>query len=388
MKLPQVSARSGFKRVLGDFGGASGPTVVAIGGVHGNEPAGVFALQRVVETLGSAAHELRGRFVAVAANLAALQCDERYLARDLNRIWTRDRVARLRSGSLDNETPEDHEQNELYSLFEALCGDAEGPMVFLDLHTSSAEGPPFCCLGDTFPGRRIADSLGVPMILGIEQCIEGSLMEFFGLSGRLAIAVEGGQHASPDTVDRLEASVWVLLHACGVYTGADLEAHRSRLRSRTNGLPRLVEVLDLQPTTPGFVMKPGYVNFQLVQRDEVLAHDDRGELRASRSAHILLPLYQGQGDDGFFLAREIGPARSFFSWLLRRLGLGGLVHLLPGVRKVDWDPYTVAVDPRIARVYVVSFFHLVGYRFRSKKDGLLYFQRRWVTRDTRKLGRR
>jgi len=388
MKLPQVSARSGFKRVLGDFQGTRGPTIVAIGGVHGNEPAGVFALERVVEQLGSETPELHGRFVAVAANLAALQCDERYLAHDLNRCWTRDRIEKLRAGRLDNETPEDHEQNDLYSLFERLCSAAEGPMVFLDLHTSSAEGPPFCCLGDTFPGRRIADSLGVPMILGIEQCIEGSLMEFLGLSGRLTIAVEGGQHTAPDTVQRLEASVWVLLHTCGVYSSPDLAAHRSRLRSQTGVLPRLVEVLDLQPTTPGFVMKPGYQNFQAVQRDEVLAHDDQGELRASRSARILLPLYQGQGDDGYFLGREIGPARSLFSWLLRRLGFGGLVHLLPGVRPVDWDPYTVAVDPRIARVYVVGFFHLVGYRFRCKKDGLLYFQRRWVTRDTRSLGLR
>ena len=210
-------------------------------------------------------------------------------------------------------------------------------------------------------------------------------MEFFGSSGRLTIAVEGGQHQAPDTVDRLEASVWVMLDTCGVVSAPDLADHRATIASHARELPRVVEVLDLQPATPGFVMRPGYENFQPVARNELLAHDTGGELRSKRRALILLPLYQGQGDDGFFLGREIGPVTTFVSWVLRRTGFGRIVHLLPGVRRVDWDANTVAVDLRIARFGVVKFFRLVGYRFRCEKDGLSYFQRRWVTRDTESL---
>ena len=39
-----------------------GPLVICIGGMHGNEPAGVFAAQRVVRALKSTAHRFGGRW--------------------------------------------------------------------------------------------------------------------------------------------------------------------------------------------------------------------------------------------------------------------------------------------------------------------------------------
>jgi succinylglutamate desuccinylase len=37
-------------RVLGTYGGTTaGPLVICLGGIHGNEPAGVLAAQRVVQ---------------------------------------------------------------------------------------------------------------------------------------------------------------------------------------------------------------------------------------------------------------------------------------------------------------------------------------------------
>jgi succinylglutamate desuccinylase len=54
-----------------------------------------------------------------------------------------------------------------------------------------------------------------------------------------------------------------------------------------------------------FQMQPNYKNFQKVTKDELLAFDKNGEIRAQSDGLILMPLYQKRGDDGFFLVRRI-----------------------------------------------------------------------------------
>jgi len=51
-------------------------------------------------------------------------------------------------------------------------------------------------------------------------------------------------------------------------------------------------------------MYPDYKNFQKVSKGEVIAKDKNGEIVAPVDALILMPLYQKQGDDGFFLIKE------------------------------------------------------------------------------------
>ncbi|MGH7337858.1 MAG: aspartoacylase, partial [Myxococcota bacterium] len=77
---------------------------------------------------------------------------------------------------------------------------------------------------------------------------------------------------------------------------------------------------------------------------------------------LLMPLYQPQGDDGFFLAVPV--ARFWFelSATLRRLRADRLLPLLPGVRPYADRPDTFLVSRRIARHFVRELFHLLGYK--------------------------
>ena len=56
-------------RIVGD---QPGPTLLCIGGLHGNEPAGVLAIQRVMERLTGASEHLRGELIGVVGNRHAL----------------------------------------------------------------------------------------------------------------------------------------------------------------------------------------------------------------------------------------------------------------------------------------------------------------------------
>ncbi len=374
--------------------GRPGPTFLAQGAIHGNEPAGVEALRRVVARIERDGLEVHGRIVACIGNLQALDQGRRFLERDLNRQWLPGSLARLDGRDPTLDTAEDTEQRALLKLYGELEASRSGPLVFLDLHTSSADGPPFTCMADTIPNRRIADTIPVPMILGLEECIDGAVMEWFNQRGQIGIAVEGGRHDAPETIDNLEAAVWLALDHAGViaHGAVDLAPYHDRLLRAGQGTPHLIEIRHRQAITPQdrFVMVPGYVSFQPVTKAELLAHDVAGEVRAGEDGYVLLPLYQGQGEDGFFLGRRVPRFWFALSAWLRRLRLGDHVHWLPGVRRDPDDPNTLLANPRVTRFLLVQVFHLFGFRReRPRPNGLQAFSRRlaapeaWTVRPRR-----
>ena len=127
----------------------------------------------------------------------------------------------------------------------------------------------------------------------------------------------------------------------------------------------------------GFVMEPGFTNFQPVERGQLLARDRRGPIRAGEAGQILMPLYQGQGTDGFFLVRRVRPFWLRVAGWLRRLRIERVLPALPGVRRYPDKPGTLVVNPRIARWFVLELFHLLGFRKRQSREGKLIVSRRW-----------
>jgi succinylglutamate desuccinylase len=48
-------------------------------------------------------------------------------------------------------------------------------------------------------------------------------------------------------------------------------------------------------------MLPGFNNFDKIVKGQPLAKDKNGPIYASIDGYILMPLYQKQGEDGFFI---------------------------------------------------------------------------------------
>ncbi|MCG6989191.1 MAG: succinylglutamate desuccinylase/aspartoacylase family protein [Gemmatimonadetes bacterium] len=380
-----LTASTEVERVLGRVTGKHpGATLLCIGGLHGNEPAGVRAARRVADALVPRSGELRGEFVALSGNRAALAAGKRFLTRDLNRAWTEKRLERFRTeGRLDGGA-EDREQEELLAAIEDVVRRARGAVYLLDLHTTSAHGGPFTNFGDTLPNRALAEHIPVPMILGLEELVEGTLVAYLGRHGVVGVTYESGQHEEPRAVDRAEAGIWLAVEAVGLLPEGrvpEAVAGRKLLQGETDGLPRVLEMYYRHSVGPAdaFLMRPGYRNFQPVRRKQVVAEDRRGDVRVprgSRDGRVLMPLYQTQGEDGFFLMREFRPFWLWVSYLLRSLGADRVVGWLPGVRRNPRHPDAVLVDRRIARWYAVELFHLLGYRIQEDHGARLVMRRR------------
>jgi succinylglutamate desuccinylase len=370
------------ERVLGRVSGfRDGATLLCIGGLHGNEPAGVTAIKRVLEALSPRRGDLSGDFVALAGNRAALSEGKRFLHRDLNRAWTEERIDRLRVEGHLNGHAEDREQVELLSAIEEVVERARGPVYLLDLHTTSGYGGPFTTFGDTLPNRDFADHIPVPMVLGLEELVEGTLLAYLGRHGIVGVTYETGQHEEPAAVDRAEAGIWLAITAARLVPEDRLpesSVGRKLLQRETEALPRVLEMCYRHHIEPEdvFRMRPGYRNFQPVRRGEVVADDVRGEVRIPRGSRILMPLYQALGQDGFFLIREFRPFWLWVSYALRTLGADRVCGWLPGVRRDPHRPDEVAVDRRVARWFAIQLFHLMGYRIHEEDGPRLVLRRR------------
>lgn len=372
-----------FERIVGAYRGeAAGSSVVCVAGIHGNEVSGIHALRRVLEILEQRRPPFRGEFAGIAGNLSALERGDRYLAEDLNRVWTPERVAAVREMAPDHFTTIEHEEmGGLLSALDDAFGRARGETYFLDLHTSSASGGPFVLLGDTIRNRRLAFEFPAPVILGLEETIDGVLLEYVNSLGHVTIGFEAGQHDDPASIDNQESAIWITLMHAGCIDAGDVPeavAARQRLADRTNALPRIMELRYRRPVSPDdeFRMRPGYENFQPVVANEVVAHDRHGEVRVREAGRLLLPLYQGKGSDGYFLARDVSRFWLRVSSVLRHLHAHHLVRILPGVWKHAERPDTFVVNRKVARWVPMQVLHLLGFRKVREEGACLTVSRR------------
>ena len=301
-------------------GATGGPLLLCVGGLHGNEPAGVLALEEVVAEIESRRHLLAGDFVAVTGNMQALDAGRRFLSYDLNRAWTPARIAavqdRLRraAGAVDG-LPEDRELVRMLGILEIVSARSRGQVYVLDIHSTSGGGGPFSTASNSPGHRRFVAAIPVPMIRQLNVHLEGTLTRHLDRLGYVTAVFESGQHEEPEAQVRARRAVWLAIRAAGLL--ADPDAPETRLGYRalereSRALPRVLDMTYRHPITAEdrYVTRPGFRNFQPVRAGDVIGDDRHGEVVAPKSGRILMPLYQELGEDGFFVVRDIAVART------------------------------------------------------------------------------
>lgn len=385
-----MSENSEFKKfliaegehLLGKFvGNAEGKTLLVIGSVHGNEAGGASAIERVLPEIEKLREKIRGRVYFLAGNTRALAKSVRFIDSDLNRHWTRANITNnLPDSPVLPKLSEDKEQGELLQIFSEALSTAKAEVYALDLHSTSAEGVPFGTVGDTLRNRSFAQKFPITFLLGIEEQLDGTILEYLNNLGAVTLGFEAGQHVSESTIDNHEALIWLALVNSGNLGKADVPnfENKRRILEKATGKPRILEIRHRQAVKPEdeFEMRPGFENFQPIKRGDSLAKDKKGEIKARESGLILMPLYQKLGEDGFFIGREISPFWLTVSRILRKLHVSDFIHILPGVKKDSSENGNFIVNTQIARFFPLQIFHLLGFRKRRERDNKLIVSRR------------
>ena len=355
-----------IKRIIGHLKGEEeGPTVIFFGGIHGNENSGVFALHDVMESLQSSQKTIRGNIYAIAGNIAALERGVRYCTEDLNRIWNSERIDELMNG-MPNESLEVKEQREIYFAIREILSTDSGPFYFMDLHTTSSETVPFAMVNDSLLNRKFTEQYPLPIILGIEEYLDGPLLSFINELGYVSFGYEAGSHDSISSYENQLAFIFISLVFCKSIERHEIEYNKyyEHLAKNTINSRDIYEIKYRYKVkhNSSFVMQPGYVNFQKVNKGQLLAINNEDKIYAAHTGRIFMPLYQNQGEEGFF---EIAKIHKFFlnlSAVLRSVKFDRFLSWLPGIRWESQKHDELIVNLLIAKFFTKQFLHLLGYR--------------------------
>ena len=251
-------------RIIGHVAGnRPGPTVVFIGGIHGNEPSGIFALHRIIDQLRDRRNIISGDIYAISGNLQALSQGERFLKYDLNRVWTTqclDKISSHKNGQADKDLKE---LAGIHEFTTVILSKHSSPFYFIDLHTTSGETTPFITLNDTLTNRKFSLGFPVPVILGIEEFIEGPYQSYINELGYVALGFESGQHDEIASIKNQESFIYLTLERTGTMKKADIsdyDNYYELLAERTDHSQKFFEIRDRYKIEENeiFKMKNGY----------------------------------------------------------------------------------------------------------------------------------
>lgn len=305
------------KRIIGRHeGNEKGSLLICIGGMHGNEPSGIEAIEEVLRLL-SIEHKVnptfryKGTMIGIRGNLAALNAKQRFISRDLNRMLTSSELERIKNLNPALLKEEDKECLELISVIEEEIKKYNAPLtLILDMHTTTADGGIFTIAAEDDLSRILAKGLHAPVVLGIAEGLVGTTIDYFHhpQQGCYCIVFEAGRHDDPEGVHRTAAAIINCMRTIGAVESRDVDhRHDGLLISLSVGLPKITRLIyhyKIQPEEK-FVMRPGYKNFQHVKTGDVLATNENGDVLSSVEGLILMPKYQSQGNDGFFIVEVV-----------------------------------------------------------------------------------
>ena len=354
-------------RILGKIEGVKpGPTVIFFGGIHGNETSGVFALKDALAGINSA--YVKGTIYGISGNLNALKKHIRFVKDDLNRLWTKQQIQKIKTKKVLNA--DERELLELHTVLEKILKTNQQPFYFVDLHTTSSKTLPFITINDALINRKFSEQFPVPIVLGIEEYLNGPLLSYINQMGYVSLGFESGQHDDFSAITNSIAFVYLTLVYSGVLKEEaviNLAKYHEQLKQQSNNTNDVFEVIHLHKIKKNerFKMLNGFQSFEHIKKGTKIALSNSVEITAPYNGSIFMPLYQKRGAEGFFIIKPIKPFFLKLSTGLRRIKTDNLLALLPGVSWVNKTEGVLQVNLTVAKFLAKPLFHLLGYRNRQ-----------------------
>ncbi len=353
------------------------PTLILLSGIHGNELSGVKAIEFVFKTIHDQSIPLNGNLYGIRGNLKAIEQEKRFIDIDLNRAWTDKKIEELTSVSKISES---EEVIAIKKILDDMIDQAKAPLYFVDLHTTSSASPPFVILDDTIRNRKFASILPATKVLGILEKLKGTILGYYGDKGPVTLVFEAGQHLEKSSFDRHVAAIWLLMVQSGVIEASsiDVKKHIQVLESSSQASPSVVQttyrhILEIHDV---FEMKPGYENFSKVKKGEVIAYQNSQPVIVKDNANIFMPLYQKQGEDGYFIVKPISSFWVNLSKTLRKLKVERLFSILPGIQKNPNQKDSFIINRKVASFKTIALIHLFGFRREKERGKFTYVSKR------------
>jgi succinylglutamate desuccinylase len=276
-----------------------GPHLGFVGGVHGNEQAGILLVTRLRDAFQNGdLHLLRGTLTLAHGNLEAIKTNTRStaLGRDLNRCFTRAVM------QPNDDTPESRRARELAIALKSV-------RIGIDLHATNLPSTPFLMMQapEGHHAKAVLPFLRAQILLTDPNWIfaggPSTLDEFLGRGCRIGICYETGFATDLSRVDEIEHELLDLLRHFGMIAGSPRDIPRPAQE-------RYELVQAIVPAHDGFtfVREEDLANFRTVTSGDVLGYDARTPIIAKHDGVLVFPKaihLRQQGKPAGYLARRI-----------------------------------------------------------------------------------
>jgi hypothetical protein len=254
------------------------PEVAVVGSIHGDEPCGVRAIERLV----AEDPEVERPVKLIVANEEALDAEVRYLDEDLNRAFPGDPDADSHEARLAHEL-----KRELQDC------------TVLSLHSTQSYGEPFA-LVDTVDAvtRAICPHLPVDVVVETEKFTEGRLIKH-----PHTVEVECGFQGSDEAAENAYWLIRAFLAATSVLPAPTAEDPVDAGGRKDVTVFRLLEKIPKEPAEEYEVFA---TNFVEVQAGERFAAADGEDFYADAAFYPILLSPYGYQDVFGYAAEKVG----------------------------------------------------------------------------------
>lgn len=265
------------------------PHVGVGGSMHGDEPCGALAIQRIAGDFESRIlAPNKGTVFLIHANPKAtsLGCRHTPEGDDLNRLWSFNFTRRLRPEAWG------YEHHRAVELKEVL-GELD---LFLDLHSAKTETPAFGVSNGEAGIDEIARQIGISFVVeswyGLADKV---IIGFLKLAGVPALSVECGAHSDRDIPAKAHRIAMSFLRATGAV--ADGQA------SLVEEVRRVHVVETITRPSQEFHFGAPWIGFQRIEPGTLIGRDRVTEIRAASACYAVLPNEDvAVGEDVVYLA--------------------------------------------------------------------------------------
>lgn len=258
-------------------GSEPGPAVAIFAGVHGNERAGVYALQQLLPALSIT----KGTLYVAFANPPAIEANVRMVNKNLNRCFYKDNKG---------TDPEDIRARELMAVLDK-CD------ALLDLHMfyDEKDKPFVICEHNALD---LAQKLDVDIISTNWTAVEpGGTDGYMYENGKIGVCVECGPLAkSEEYTDFAIQTIYQFLKHF------DMSNKEVTFSTKPKRLVKAMKAI--YKTSDDFVLTPGLRDFQKLEEGQLLATDKTKTFKAKANECIIFPHYTARVDEEAYILGE------------------------------------------------------------------------------------
>ena len=253
----------------------SGPHVVVLGGVHGNEVTGVMLVEQLRADLESGALALAaGSLTLVVGNPRAVELGTRGSKphADLNRSFT--------ATALDTNGEDTYEAQRARELAPIIAASD----IVIDLHATNKPSDPFAiAVVDTAEHRKLCGLFRCDKLLLVsDDVIGGTTAAYAEAQGSIGLCFESGWAGDLTRVDAMRVSVEAILARVGVLAARPATVHPQAVYA-------LAEAILLTDRGFAFAQSRGERSFEPFSEGDLIGVYGETQLRAPYDGVLMFP---------------------------------------------------------------------------------------------------